>query len=84
MNSKHEEKRDSANAAGIVLVLQCRSCGKQHRVKELPRDTGGGAANDFLFNCIACGKTEIRTRADIFQQAASPRQQLQLIPSRSP
>ena len=84
MNLKHEEKRESANAAGIVLVLQCRSCGKKHRVRELPRDPGGAAANHFLFNCIACGKTEIRTRGDIFEQTAASRPRLEIIPSKSP
>lgn len=74
----------TADAADSVLVLTCRACGKRHRVKEFPRDPCGNLAGNFLFNCIGCGKTEVRTRSDIIQLAASPRPRPQVTPSRSP
>lgn len=69
--------------AHTTLVLHCRACGKVHRVKERPRDVLGGAASHFLFTCIGCSRTEIRTSEDMTElvtdQAACPA----LMPSKS-
>ena len=57
----------------VVLAIRCRACGKVHRVIRHPADRTGRSLREFLFNCIRCGRSEIRASEDIFAMQKPPR-----------
>ncbi len=88
MKSQSQKPEDvpasSQSPAQTTLVLHCRACGKVHRVKERPRDVLGGAASHFLFTCIGCCRTEIRTSDEMTEHVADQAGNPALTPSKSP
>lgn len=83
MNTHADAAAHNSHANKETLTLRCRHCGKIHRVRGLPKEASGRIAERFLFTCIACGKTEIRSREDIVHQALAEHAPAGVTPSRS-